>query len=162
MWSGDGRSIYFESMNSGRFEVWKVPADGGKAVQVTRAGGDYAFESWDGSQLYYSKPDMSGIWRMPLTGGAETQVVKSGIEWMQWSLARRGLYYANLTDVVTSRRQEFTIEYLDFKTGGTTALFRKVGLERHSSLTVSPDERSILFSEAPGWHSELMLVENFR
>ena len=161
-WSGDGRSIYFESIQSGRSEVWKVPADGGKAVQVTRAGGDYAFESWDGSQLYYSKPDSGGIWRMPLTGGAETQVVKRYVEWMQWSLARGGLYYANLTDAIPYRRQEFSIEYLDFTTGRATVLFRKVGLERHSSLTVSPDERSILFSEAPGSQSELMLIENFR
>jgi hypothetical protein len=47
--------------------------------------------------------------------------------------------------------------------GRTTPLYRTQGAASgHLSLAVSPDEKWILFSEAPAWQSELMLMENFR
>ena len=54
-WSRDGRSIYFVSNRTKAWEVWKMPADGGDAIQVTRNGGYVAFESVDGEFLYYVK-----------------------------------------------------------------------------------------------------------
>ena len=160
-WSRDGRWIYFHSDRSGRFEIWKVPPDGGAAVQVTRSGGYYAVESEDGRYLYYSKSfSSSGIWRVPLGGGDESEVVKGPVWWVNWALARRGLYYAMSRD--QARRQEFTIQYLDFGSGRVTPLYRKEGAAVHAYLAVSPDEKWILFGEAPGQQSELMLMENFR
>jgi len=38
-WSRDGRWVYFVSNRSGENQVWKVPAEGGEAVQVTRKEG---------------------------------------------------------------------------------------------------------------------------
>jgi dipeptidyl aminopeptidase/acylaminoacyl peptidase len=35
-WSGGGQQVYFLSNRSGTSQVWRVPAAGGKAVQVTR------------------------------------------------------------------------------------------------------------------------------
>jgi Tol biopolymer transport system component len=159
-WSRDGRWIYFHSDRSGRSEIWKVPPDGGTAVQVTRGGGFYAVESEDGRYLYYSKSSPSGIWRVPLSGGDESEVVKGPVAWEDWALTRRGLYYA--TSRTQARREEFTIQYLDFSSGRTAPLYRKEGAAFHLSLTVSPDEKWILFGEAPGQQSELMLMENFR
>ena len=36
-------------------EVWKLPTEGGKEIQVTRNGGETAFESPDGKSIYYTK-----------------------------------------------------------------------------------------------------------
>ena len=47
-WSRDGRWIYFHSNRSGEDQIWKIPAEGGEAVQVTKQGGMggvIAFES---------------------------------------------------------------------------------------------------------------------
>jgi len=160
-WSRDGRWIYFHSDRSGRFEIWKVSPEGGAAVQVTRSGGYYAVESEDGRSLYYSKSfSSSGIWRLPLGGGDESEVVRGPVWWVNWALARRGLYYATSRD--QARRQEFTIQYLDFSSGGVTPLYRKDSAAYHVYLAVSPDEKWILFGESPGQQSELMLMENFR
>ena len=35
VYSHDGRWIYFCSMRSGRWELWKMPAEGGEATQIT-------------------------------------------------------------------------------------------------------------------------------
>ena len=159
-WSRDGRWIYFHSDRSGRSEIWKIPPDGGAAVQVTRGGGFYAVESEDGRYLYYSKSSASGIWRVPLSGGDESEVVKGPVSWLNWALTRQGLYYA--TTRSQARREEFTIQYLDSSSGRTTLLYRKEGVFFHLYLTVSPDEKWILFGEAPEQQSDLMLMENFR
>ncbi len=51
-WSRDVRWIYFESDRSGQWRIWKVPPEGGSAVQVARNIGGAAFESVDGKCLY--------------------------------------------------------------------------------------------------------------
>ncbi len=152
-YSPDGRRV--------AFEIWKIPADGGTPVQVTRGGGFYAVESEDGRELYYSKSSRSGIWRVLLSGGGESEVVTVPVAWADWALGRRGLYYAT-GQGVSARRGVFTIQFLDFGSGQTTPLFRSEGIATHFSMAVSPDEKWILFGEAPGWQSELMLMENFR
>jgi eukaryotic-like serine/threonine-protein kinase len=159
-WSRDGRWIYFHSDRSGRSEIWKIPPDGGAAVQVTRDGGFYAVESEDGRYLYYSKFSDPGIWRVPLSGGDASEVVKGPVNWMSWALTGQGLYYA--TTHSQARREEFTIQYLDSSSGRTTLLYRKEGVFFHLYLTVSPDEKWILFGESPEQQSDLMLMENFR
>ena len=47
-WSRDGNWIYFASTRSGTLQIWKMPAAGGPAVQVTRKGGFEGFETADG------------------------------------------------------------------------------------------------------------------
>jgi dipeptidyl aminopeptidase/acylaminoacyl peptidase len=158
-WSRDAKWIYFHSDRSGRVEIWKLPSDGGTAVQVTRGGGYYAVESEDSRYLYFSKTGLSGIWRVPLAGGDESEVVKGPVGWQNWALVRRGLYYATLPD---RGRPEYTLQYLNLGSGRTTPLYVKSAPLAHQSLTVSPDEKWMLFGEAPGQESELMLMENFR
>jgi hypothetical protein len=89
--------------------------------------------------------------------------VKGPVHWQNWALSRAGLYYTTLRPVAAGG-QEFAIQYLDFASGRTTALYRKEGRGDflYLSLTVSPDEKWILFGEAPASQSELMLMENFR
>lgn len=140
-----------------------MPADGGTAVQVTRSGGYYAVESEDGRALYYSKVDgPTGIWRMPLPVGDESEVAKGPADWESWSLGRRGLYYATRRSQGAYRRQEFEVQYLDFSSGRTKRVYRKEGAFGHHTLPVSPDEKWLLFGEAPLGQSEVMLIENFR
>jgi Tol biopolymer transport system component len=161
-WSHDGRWIYFASDRSGSWQTWKIPAEGGEAVQVTQGGGHYAQESWDGRDLYFVRSIAgSGIWRVPVEGGDEAEVVSGPVDpFGDWALSRNGLYYA--AERTQARREEYTIQYLDFESGRTTELFRKDGPFGHGWITVSPGEEWILFSEWPLSQSELMLMENFR
>ena len=73
-WSRDGAWIYFCSDQSGDRQIWKMPAEGGEAVQVTSKGGFEAVESPDGQTLYYSKTNAAGLWATPTAGGEERAV----------------------------------------------------------------------------------------
>jgi Tol biopolymer transport system component len=141
--------------------VWKIPAEGGQAVQVTRNGGYLAAESWDGQYLYYSKTDHSGVWRMPLAGGEETAIVNGPLSYRGWALSRSGLYYA-VEPSTGGRRRAYAIRHLDFESGQVSEMFRHESPSQHQLLAVSPDERWVLHLERPPAQSELMLVESFR
>ena len=124
-----------------------------------RNGGWCLVESDDGQYLYYSKSDVSGIWRVPLAGGVEEEIVSEPVHWEGWSLRGQHLYY--VTGLQNLDPLQSTIKRLDVVTGQATTLFVKEGTQ-FLSMTVSPDEKWILFGEPPPTESELMLVENFR
>jgi Tol biopolymer transport system component len=159
-WSRDGRFIYFHSDRGGRLELWKLPAEGGAAVQVTHGGGYYGVESPDGRYVYYSNGnENAGIWRLPTSGGEETKIVEGPVAWESWALGARGIYYVD--GQVGAGKSWFAIQYLDLDSRRVSEVFRRRARVLHS-LTVSPDEMWILYAESPWSSSELMLVENFR
>jgi Tol biopolymer transport system component len=162
-WSRDGRWIYFTSRRNGSQQIWKIPEEGGPAVQVTRNGGFYAWESWNGQDLYYSKAEPRGIWRLPVEGGDETALIQDPtLEPRSWAVSRSGLYFATERPTLREYAEEYTIQFLAFESGEVTELFRKKGPFGHTRLAVSHDDEWILYGEAPAPTSELMLVENFR
>jgi Tol biopolymer transport system component/DNA-binding winged helix-turn-helix (wHTH) protein len=159
-WSRDGRWIYFSSARSGQWEVWKMPSEGGAAVQVTRHGGWGALESRDGRFLYYTKyPAIAGIWRMPTSGGEETLVLP-GVEpelWGYWAIVEKGIYFLDTT-------AKPVIAFFDFSSGQVTRLFN---LETRPArevpgLAVSPDGRTILYTQLDVLTRDLVLVDNFQ
>jgi serine/threonine protein kinase len=156
-WSGDGKWVYFVSIRTGRYEVWKVPAGGGEAVQVTRNGGFTAFESPDGESVYYTKAWFSsGLWRMPVSGGEESQVLPS-VVMRAFSLVNDGIYFIP----EPASGVELSIQFLSFATAKVKTIAPMSGFPS-VGLSVSPDGRSLLFSQYDEGGGDLMLVENFR
>jgi Tol biopolymer transport system component len=92
-WSQNGRSVYFGSNRSGDWQIWKQPAQGGTAVQVTKAkGAREAFESLDGRFVYYAKLDVPGIWKVLVAGGEEARVLDRGGQSV-WALTGQGICF---------------------------------------------------------------------
>jgi len=138
-----------------------MPSEGGKAVQITKGGGFYAVESFDGKVLYYVKPgqythDNGPIWKVPCEGGEETPVLDREIAWADWALRPEGIYFATQTD------KKYSIEFLSFQTGKITPFYQEETPNGRVFLTISPDGEWLLYTEAPSQESDLMLVENFR
>ena len=155
-YSRDGRWIYFDSDRTGRREIWKMPAEGGQAAQVTRNGGTVAFESVDGAFIYYNKDtDPTGLWRIPVGGGAETEVLKSVITYA-FAVVNKGIYFEQ------SHRDGISVQYLGLATGKVTTIATIRRPVADLGLSVSPDERYILYTQVDQTGSDLMLVENFR
>ena len=92
-WSHDGKWIYFTSSRSGQWEIWKMPANGGAALQVTTEGGYLPEETSDGRAVYYVKPNKPGLFRAAAEGGAEVQVLPWLPNPQSWALASSGLYF---------------------------------------------------------------------
>jgi Tol biopolymer transport system component len=90
-WSSDGKWIYFGSNRADGYQIWKIPVAGGHAQQITRNGGYEAYESPDGKDLYYAKPQgTEGIWRVPVQSGSEVQVIDHGRQ-VSWAMTDRGI-----------------------------------------------------------------------
>ncbi len=158
-WSRDGKWIYFHSNRSGQQEVWKMPGapsgPGGAPVQVTKNGGAAAFESTDGRVLYYAKRVQ--LWKVPVGGGEETQVLEGPLSYpTNFVVVEEGIYFV-------SARAWLAPGVLYFFSFATRALKPVATVSIWSyGLAISPDRRSILYSQLDQAGSDLMLVENFR
>jgi len=162
-WSGDRRWVYFTSNRTGRNEVWKMPAGGGEAVQLTRGGGQGPFEAPDGRSVYYTRGvGVPGLWRVGVEGGEESQLFETRVEQGGWALAARGVYYVTRAEAPVRRN---AVEFFDFAARRSTRLGMlegQGGVYLITSLSVSPDERWILYTQRDQLEADLMLVEDFR
>jgi len=159
-WSRDGRWIYFASNRTGSGQVWKMPSTGGPAVQVTHQGGFAAFESPDGKFVYYAKGlGVPGLWRVPTSGGEEIEVIsslKAGY-WGYWAVVENGIYYLDTT----------AKPGINFFDTGSRRVTRVFDLESQPAwgapgLAISPDKKTVLYTQMDALNSDIILVENFR
>ena len=156
-WSRDGKWIYFCSSRGGDWELWKVPASGGQAVQLTRTGGFEAKGSQDGKWLYYSKLSGEGIWRMPIQDGAGTLALNRKVGRF-WDVMDQGICFIDLA------AKPHPISFYNFDTQVVTRIgtVDKPLYTRDGALSVSTDGQWVLYPEIDHWESHIMLVENFR
>jgi len=154
-WSGDGQSVYYSGKGG---EIWKVPAAGGEAVQITRHGGDVAQESPDGKFVYYERgwPAQCSVWKVPVGGGEEVKVLEPTHPYAGWTVVKQGIYFFRPPD----GRGCSDLCLYTFATGTTSKILT---IERNLGyrIAVSPDERTILYGQRDQAGSDLMLVENF-
>ncbi|OVE80333.1 hypothetical protein BVY01_00480, partial [bacterium I07] len=145
----DGKWIYFNSKNN----IWRIPADGGQALQMT-FGTDYRanpFDSADGKYIYYKKgtTDLIGIYRIPSEGGEESLVfqLKTGNEYykgayltgFEWEPVKDGIYYKYIM-----KRGQAAIKFYRFSSGTHLEVLR---VEDHNGLLdVSQNGQYLLYS----------------
>ncbi len=179
-WSHDGRWIYFDSARTGQQQVWKIPADGGEAIQLTWDGGYAPLESPDGKFLYYTKNLYNTtLWRVPLGGGQATKVLEGLSNYLNLAIADEGIYF--VPSPASAHQHTYfayprwvqagvdSIQFLNLRTNQIkriTSFERPVGaagdMADGNGLAISPDGRWILYSKADRADAELRIVENFR
>jgi hypothetical protein len=154
--SRDGRRIYFGSRRSGGWQVWSMPAAGGKPRPVTRAGGYAAFESPGGDSLYFSRLDVPGLWSKALPDGAETLVTDrlAAGDWACWRVTSAGVF-------LRSRPGRDSAEILRLPFGGgapeRVAMLQE---EAWSGFAVSPDGSWIVYPRVDRRTSDIRIIEN--
>ena len=122
-------------------------------------------ESADGKFLYYVKggsplpPSKGHLWRMPVGGGEEELVIPEEITDLYWARASGGVYFVD-----TQTKPHATLKYFD---AATKRISKITAMEKKPSccgqgLAVSPDGRTILYSQEDSVTTDLILVENFR
>jgi Tol biopolymer transport system component len=158
-WSRDGQWIYFTSKSGAApFQLWKVPAQGGRPVRITEHGGLAAAESADGRYIYYSKVETSGVWRASISGASETRVIDepSGTAWFDWVLSKSGIYYLS-----HNANNMAVLKFYDLA-GQTSTKILNLDKPIGWGIAQSPDSRSLLFIESEYQDYSIMLVKNFR
>lgn len=158
-WSHDGKWIYFASTRTNQYQVWKIPADGGTAVQVTKQGGHAALESADGKIVYYAKTAYANpeIWQVPVEGGEE-RIVSPQVRpfmWASWAVVDRGIVFAGPSG---TGRPWISLYDPVHRTVSRLGDIDTVPFW----LGASRDGKTAVFDQ-PGWQqSQIMLLENFR
>jgi Tol biopolymer transport system component len=165
-WSGDGRWIYFASTRAGVIaDIWRVSADGGQAIRLTRNGGFEPRESSDGRYLFYLDRPPAGLaigatarlMRLPLGGGLEEPVLER-VRPFLWSVTDTGIVFVTREadfDAIDSYR------FSDQRVARVGRLaFRLPGSYTH--MTVSGDGRWALATKMVRFDADLMRLDNFR
>jgi hypothetical protein len=100
---------------------------------------------------------MLDLWRMPLAGGPEEKMIAGlAVSGSAYVPTKEGIYFIRPAE--DHNKQE--LAYFRFATGKSTTITPIPG---HVSLglTLSPDERLILYGQTDQLGSDLMLVDNF-
>lgn len=157
-YSHDGKWIYFRSNPTGRFEIYRMPVGGGTKERVTESGGYTGLESYDGQTLYFTVGGgfaPTPLMEKPVSGGPARKVVDNVFP-RAFAPVASGIYYI-------ARRQPrgWALYFYSFKTRSTRTLLEIEAGVFHG-LSVSPDEKTFLYTANKSPKVDLMLVENFR
>jgi Tol biopolymer transport system component len=161
VFSRNGRWIYFiPGALEETVEAFRMPAEGGEALQITRHGAFRPEESRNEKLLFYGKYGTHGLWSSPVAGGEERQVLDS-IAGMNWTVAEGGIYY--LASAAESGARNM-VRFYSFKTGETRQVGTAEGTlsEDFSGISVSRDGRWLLYSSISDISSDLMMLDHFR
>jgi Tol biopolymer transport system component/DNA-binding winged helix-turn-helix (wHTH) protein len=156
--SRDGRWIYFAVVD-GEARVWKMPADGGDAVQVTTSPAVASVESRDGRDLFYVERAnaTSALWRLPLAGGSPVKVL-DGVVLSNFDVVDAGVYYIDRLGAAGGTAR---LQFFDFATGRPTTIAPDLGSVGFG-VSASPDGRTVYYSRTDSSVEELMVVDDFR
>jgi len=157
--SHDGKWIYYSSRRTGSAEIWRMPAEGGEATQLTHKGGIIPIESADGSLIYYAKwTEEADVWKMPASGGDETRVLGPT---HAFAVVAEGIYFIEIGARVYVGSSGNSLKFYRFATGSTEKV-ADIKLNPMPQLSISPDRRYALMTLIDPWVCDLKLIENFR
>lgn len=161
----DGTAIWFASDRTGDWQVWRMPAGGGAATQVTLSGGYQAREAPDGRWLYFTRWGDPGLWRRPLRGDrageaidTEERVLDDRLDAREsddWAVTSEGVYYVG-------RDGDHGV-HLALWSPERRAVVRRTPLEGEPvrpSLGLTPDGRGAVLAELDRVVSDLVLAES--
>ncbi len=158
-YSADGAFVYFTSHRSGSWQVWRMPAGGGEARQVTEAGGYAAIEGPGGAFLYYAKYDRAGIWRLPLDRPGDEEQVFPGLDildWGSWTVRDDGIWAIARSAGAIIRYHPETGEMTPVVPLGAAAP------RQTPSLSISADGRLLVWAQVDLEEDDIYLAEGLR
>jgi Tol biopolymer transport system component len=159
-WSRDGKWVYFGSNRSGSWQLWKIPPDGGKPVQITKMGGFAALEGPDDEWIYYARGrSVSGLWRVRPDGTGEelvTDQLRAGC-WGHWTPSSAGIYFG---DRQTDGTWALFLLPHGRREAHRIAFFDKPLIEADSGFAMFPGERAMLFTQIDQSGSDILVMEN--
>ena len=156
-WSPDGKYLYFNSTRDGSVRLWRMNLSGGELVRITDRAAYDNFTSADGKTIYF-RSDGAGVWKISADGTRETFIpALATVQPSRYlAVSSRSLYFVDQEDFPR------TIKAYDF---GTAQIRTITQIERNlvsgtPSLSVSPDERYLLFAQQDSNGSDIVMVSD--
>jgi Tol biopolymer transport system component len=157
VWSPDGHWIYYTSDQKAGRNVWRIPAAGGRAEQMTKGGSGYRVRvSPDGRELLHSPPGGTGeapLLATPVAGGAPRRLLPCV---RQFSTSAVGVYY-----IECGPGPDRDVHVVDAETMSDRVIGRTRDTPYGQALAVSPDGKTVLVQRGE-WTRDLMMIDNFR
>jgi Tol biopolymer transport system component/DNA-binding winged helix-turn-helix (wHTH) protein len=158
-WSHDGKWIYFRSYGSLGQKLYRSPANGGNAIPLPGGpDGVSVEESVDGDTVYFAaRESHTPLHMLSLTEKFPESIVPGMPEVLAanlWTVAKAGIFFV-------PAEAPKSLRYFDFRTRNGRELFN-VEKDFAGGLSLSPEERYVLFSQADEANSDIVLVRNFR
>jgi Tol biopolymer transport system component len=163
-WSHDGRWIYF-SVRVGKGGIWKVPAEGGVAIELTTGKAWLPLESTDATRVFYIRDhyDRFELASVSVNGtddhGENCPELKPGTLFLdQWTPGPNGIYF------LTNRTTPLSLDLLNLSTGKIQHVADVPGRlpDWGSEPSLSADGHTLVFATADPMEGDLMLVEGLR
>ena len=158
-WSHDGKWIYFIGGGSaGGDRIYRVHSEGGQSTPVSSARGWGPKESLDGRYVYFASSASNGtsLQRASL-GPIGTESPVEGIPALSfaanWTIVRDGIYFFPGDDFTT-------LSFFDFASKQVRQILE--GQLVFYGVSVSPDQRYIVYARHEIPKRDVMLVDNFR
>jgi Tol biopolymer transport system component len=158
-WSHDGKWIYFIGGGSaGGDRIYRVHSEGGQSTPVSSARGWGPKESLDGRYVYFASSASNGtsLQRASL-GPIGTESPVDGIPALSfaanWTIVRDGIYFFPGDDFTT-------LSFFDFASKQVRQILK--GQLVFYGVSVSPDQRYIVYARHEIPKRDVMLVDNFR
>lgn len=177
-WSRDGRWIYYAStrgavvievaggppVRGARWQVWRRPAPGqkrGDPEQLTTEGGFAAQESTDGNTLFFTRPDRPGLFARPTRGAGDDLLVArepAVPDFARWAVGKDAIYLVTREDMVEGHRGAgiTRLVRVGWPDRTRTELRPLARLATGGALGLSPDGRSLLYTQTARWETDLM------
>jgi Tol biopolymer transport system component len=162
-WSRDGRHLYVGSDREGRWQLWRVAVEDGRAEKILEDGiaaAELGEAPGGGLRLLYMRPAQCGLWEgLWKDGRLRPQgQVSAAVEWSDqanWGIVAAGVYYLE-RDPVT---QEVTVRLWDPDTGEDIPLATLPWLSSSSTgVSLSQDASELLYTRLEGLNADLVAI----
>jgi DNA-binding winged helix-turn-helix (wHTH) protein/Tol biopolymer transport system component len=101
--SPDGRHVVFVSDRAGKYNIWRMNADGSNAIALTKGEGEQEpVLTTDGSFVIFSSMKNPGLWKVPIEGGEPTLIFEKRVN--RISLSPDGTKFAHIIKIDGKRK----------------------------------------------------------
>jgi hypothetical protein len=161
-WSRDGKFVYCSRRIDGEMRLFRVPvtASGNGQTEMERwFEGKEARETSDG-RLLYIKDDRPGLFARSLAGDPAANPEEHLVDDIKGPIAyfapvEQGIYYTGQDSL-----GNFTaLRFFDYVRHHAVTVAPKVIIGGVNSLAVSPDGRSLFYTQVPGTEGNLTLIQ---
>jgi hypothetical protein len=162
-YSSDGSSVYYSTNQNGVWELMRLKLKTNSSELVAGGGAFAGVESPDGKWVYFTRQgqEVGGVYRVPVQGGdAELLVAELSRKlWGHWAVSSKALFYA-----VFPAAGDKVIRRLDLGTRALTEVttFRRPPIQFDGGLTVSADEKLLVWSQLDHSGSDVYLLGSYQ